>query len=53
MLALASFVMASKKTEEEYSHELKERIWLSVIENKNQHQTSHCVQDIKISSTPL
>ena len=25
-------------------------MWLSMIENKNQRQTSHCVQDVEISS---
>ena len=53
MLAPASFVVASKKTEEECSQELNERMWLLVIEKKNSLQTSHCVQDIKISSMPL
>jgi hypothetical protein len=48
-----SFAMASKKTEEEFSQELNERMWLSIIEIKNQLQTSHCVQDVEISSTPL
>jgi hypothetical protein len=52
-LAPASFAMASKKTEEECSQELNKRMWLSVIENQNQLQTSHCVQNVKISSTPL
>jgi hypothetical protein len=53
VLAPTSFAMASKKTEEECSQELNERMWLSVIENKNQLQTSHCVQDTEICSMPF
>ena len=53
MLTTTSFVVASKKTEEECNQELIKRMWLLVIENKNQLQTSHCVQDIKISSKLL
>ena len=53
VLAPTSFAMASKKIEEDCSQELNERMWLSMIENKNQFQTSHCVQYTEISSMPL
>jgi hypothetical protein len=36
VLAPASFAMVSKKTEEECCQKLNERMWLSLIENKNQ-----------------
>ena len=53
VLTPASFAMASQKTKEECNQELYKRSWLSMIKNKNQLQTSHCVQDDKINSMLL
>jgi hypothetical protein len=53
VLAPTSFAMVLKKTKEECIQELNKRMWLSMIENKNQLQTSHCVQDVQISSMLL